>query len=310
MKKETLTLNDNDPGVIAARNAEQQLFHNYGLAAKDRYILLPEQHIKVRVSEIGTGRPVLIVPGNTGDVFPLASLLAQLRSYRIIALNRPGGGLSEGMDHTTVDIRRFAVQTIITVLDAFQIESIDIIAHSIGAHWSLWTAMDQPHRVRTLTLLGNPGNVMKGRPPFIMRLMVKPPLNKLFFRLIASSNKDKALKTLKFMGHSNESISRQPKALGDCFFYFRKLPHYLLSLTSLMENGAPQIDEKQLKQVQQPVEFLLGDKDNFISVEGGKSIAASIPDCAFHIIKGTGHLPWMENPEESGSLIKDFLNRN
>ena len=113
-------------------------------------------------------------------LFPLASLLAEFKGRRIIAINRPGGGLSEGMDHNTVDIRRFAVQTLETVLNAFKLKNIDVIAHSMGAHWSLWLAMDSPQYVRALTLLGNPGNVMQGRPPLLLRLISKPPLNKFF----------------------------------------------------------------------------------------------------------------------------------
>ena len=303
MENIPLTLNDNDPKVIAARNAEKELFDFYGLQAKDHYILLPEQGIRVRVSEIGSGEPVVIVPGNTGDVFPLASLLAELKDRRIIAINRPGGGLSEGMDHTTVDIRQFAVNTLDTVLEAFKLSTVDVVAHSMGAHWSLWLAMDRPKRVRTLTLLGNPGNVMKGKPPLLLRLISKPPLNKLFFRLLMPSDKAKALQPLKSMGHSEETLTKLPKALGDYYYYFRQLPHYLISFTSLMENVAPKIDEQQLKQVTQPTLFLLGTKDTFASVETGESIAVALPKCEFHTIIGAGHLPWLESPEECGRLI-------
>ena len=137
MENKPLTLNDNDPRVIAARTVEQELFDFYGLPAKDHYIVLPDQGIRVRVSEIGSGEPVVIVPGNTGDVFPLASLLAELKGRRIIAINRPGGGLSEGIDHTRVDIRQFAVNTLDTVLEAFKLNTVDVVAHSMGAHWSL-----------------------------------------------------------------------------------------------------------------------------------------------------------------------------
>ena len=55
MDAKPLTLNDNAPAVIKARNAEKQLLDFYGLQAKDHYILLPGQDIRVRVSEIGAG---------------------------------------------------------------------------------------------------------------------------------------------------------------------------------------------------------------------------------------------------------------
>ncbi len=303
MKKERLILDDKDPEVIAARRAEQELFGVYGIDAKEHYILLPEQEIKIRVLEMGSGEPLVIVPGNTGDAFPLASLISELKGRRILAINRPGGGLSEGMDHNTVDIRGFAVKTLDTVLEYFSLENVDVVAHSMGAHWSLWLAMDRPKRVRSLVLLGNPGNVMKGNAPLLLRLIARPPLNKLFFRLLFPSDKIKALRSLKMMGHSSETISRLPQAFADCYFYFRRLPHYQISAISLIENAAPKIDAQQLKLVLQPTMLILGTKDNFASVETGKRIVAALPNGTFHAIDGAGHLPWLENPVECARLI-------
>jgi 2-hydroxy-6-oxonona-2,4-dienedioate hydrolase len=48
--------------------------------------------------------------------------MAELNGKRIIAINRPGGGLSDGMDHSKVDFRKLAIEMIETVLDSLQIE--------------------------------------------------------------------------------------------------------------------------------------------------------------------------------------------
>jgi 2-hydroxy-6-oxonona-2,4-dienedioate hydrolase len=267
---------------------------------------MPGQTLKIRISEMGSGDPVLIVPGNTGDVFPLAALLTEIKGRRIIALNRPGGGLSEGMDHTRVDIRDFAVKTIVATMDAFHLEKADIVAHSMGAHWSLWTAIDQPERVRSLTLLGNPGNVMDGKLPWLMRLMMLRPLTKIAFKFMKNSDK---LSFLKLMGSSRETIDALPKELRKAYYYFGRLPHYFISLTSLLQNAAPAIDAQQLSQVKQPAQLVLGDKDTFASVATGRSIVAAMPDCTLHVIKDGSHLPWLEKPEECGKLINEFLDK-
>jgi 2-hydroxy-6-oxonona-2,4-dienedioate hydrolase len=306
LEKKALTLDAHDLSVIAARKAEIELYAYYGLEPKDHYIAMPGQALKIRISEMGSGNPVLIVPGNTGDVFPLAALLTQIKGRRIIALNRPGGGLSEGMDHTQVDIRDFAVKTLVATMDAFHLDQVDIVAHSMGAHWSLWTAMDRPERVRSLTLLGNPGNVMKGKPPLMMRLMMLRPLIKIAFKFMKNSDK---LRFLKFMGSSRETIDALPKEIRRAYYCFGQLPHYFISLTSLLQNAAPAIDEQQLSQVKQPAQLLLGDKDTFASVATGRSIAAAMRSCAFHVIKDGSHLPWLEKPAECGKLINEFLDR-
>lgn len=307
MSNQPLTLDADDPRVIAARNAERELFNYYGLQFTEHYIYLPEHSIKVRVQEIGTGKPLLVVPGNTGDVFPIAGLLAKLKGYRIIAVNRPGGGLSEGIDHNTVDIRKFAVSVLLAVLDAFSLVSTDILAHSMGAHWSLWLAMDKPERVKSLALLGNPGNVLGGGPPLLVRLLTKPPFSKLLVKILIPKDKSKALRALKTMGHSAATLAAQPAALRDCYYYFRLLPHYQLAALSLLQNGAPDIDGAQLARVTQPVILLLGTKDTFASVGHGKRIVAAMPHGRLHVIYGAGHLPWIEAEDECGRMVREFI---
>jgi pimeloyl-ACP methyl ester carboxylesterase len=310
-----LTLKDDDPRVMAALKTEQQLFAFYGMQARTHFIPLKHLGIRMRVSEIGSGEPVLIVPGNSGDVFPLAALLAELPGRRIIAVNRPGGGASEGMDHRTVDFRKFAVETLTTVLDFFSLKSVPIVAHSIGGHWSLWMALDRPERVSALTLLGVPGNVISTQPPFALRLLSVPVLNQLLFDLISPDKPDPTFRQLAFIGHSPETCARLPAALADCYYYFQRLPHYRIASLSLMEQSnhlwrpRPEIriTKEQLEHVRQPTMFLWGTHDPFGSAETGCLISQNLPHPEFHAIQGAGHLPWLDNPAECGRLTRDFL---
>jgi len=310
-----LTLAADDPRVAAAQQAEQQLFAFYGLEAKTHQIQLPGMGIRIRVTETGTGKPVLLVPGNVGDVFPLSPLLAELKNWRIIAINRPGGGASEGMDYRKVDFREFAVQTLTAVLDAFSLDRAPIVAHSIGGHMSLWLALDRPKRVSALTLLGVPGNLISTLPPFALRLLSVPFLNRFLFGLITSGNREQALRGLSFLGHSPETIARLPRAMADCYYYFQRLPHVQTATLSLMERtnqlwGArPEIRIKaeELKRVLQPTMFLWGTNDPFGRIETGRRIASILPNSAFHTIQGAGHLPWLDDPAECGRLTQDFL---
>jgi 2-hydroxy-6-oxonona-2,4-dienedioate hydrolase len=301
-----LTLDEHDPRVIAARDAEEQLFACYGLKARTRFVLLPRLGIRVRVNEFGTGEPVLMVPGNTGDAFPLTPLLPELQARRIIMVNRPGGGMSEGMDHRTVgDFRKFAVETLNTVLDAFELESVPIVAHSMGGHWSLWLALDRPERVTALTLLGVPGNLIRTGPPLALRLLSVPGLNRLLFRIVL----------LTVRRHSSETSTSVSAAIAACNYHFQRLPHYRISTLSLMERTnrlrgpRPEItlSAEQLKRIQQPTMFLWGTNDPFGSIETGRHIAQLLPDAEFHAIQGVGHLPWLSNLAECGHLIRDFL---
>jgi 2-hydroxy-6-oxonona-2,4-dienedioate hydrolase len=301
-----LTLDEHDPRVIAARDAEERLLTCYGLSARTRFVLLPRLGLRVRVSEFGTGEPVLMVPGNTGDMFPLVPLMAELQGRRIIAVNRPGGGLSEGMDHrSVVDFRKFAVETVSTVLDALELESVPIVAHSMGGHWSLWLALERPERVTSLTLLGVPGNLISTGPPLALRLLSVPGLNRLLFDIIM----------LTVGKHSSETSTSASAVMAACRHHFQRLPHYRISTLSLMERTnrlrGPRPEHtlraEQLKRVQQPTMFLWGTHDPFGSSETGRHIAQFLPYSEFHAIQGAGHLPWLSNLAECSRLTRDFL---
>ena len=304
-----LTLDGDDPRVIAAREAEERLYADYGLNARTRYIRLQGMDLRVRVSEFGGGPPILVVPGNTGDAFPLASLMTGLAGRRIIAVNRPGGGLSDGMDHRTVDVRQFAVDTLTTILDEMGLHQVDVVAHSMGAHWSFWLAMDRPERVRRLVTLGNPGRVMKGDAPLLLRLLAKPPLSMLLGRLVTPRKRADALRPLKMMGHDPAMLATLPVAFGDCYFHFRRLPHYQVSLLSLMQNAPRLITAEDLAGIGQPVALLWGTKDTFAGIDVGRTIASCLPNGELHPLDGAGHLPWLEYAEKSRTLILEFLDR-
>jgi 2-hydroxy-6-oxonona-2,4-dienedioate hydrolase len=307
MKNAILTLSNDDQKVINARNAEKALFSHYGIEAKEHYVTLTDQQIKVRVLEIGDGEPMVIVPGNTGDAFVLASLMTELKGRRIYAINRPGGGLSEGMDHTTVNIREFAHQSLNAILEALDLKNVDVMAHSMGAHWATLLAMEHPDKVRRLVLLGNPGNIMGGKPPLAIRIIGTLPFTKLAMHFMIPKNKERALKTLTMMGHSKEFVATLPEELADAYFNFEHLPHFMVSSTSLIQNMIPEIKAEELAILQKPTALILGTYDNFLSQETGQKIVEAIPKGTFYSIANSGHLPWLENPEVIGKVILDFL---
>ncbi len=310
-----LTLDDDDPRVVQARTSEEKLFSFYGLEARSRYVRLPRLGVRVRVNEVGAGKPVVIVPGNTGDAFPLIPLMAQLRDRHLVAINRPGGGMSEGMDHRTVDFRELVVETITSVLDALAIDSAPVVAHSIGGHMSLLFAMARPERVSALALLGVPGNLPGTRPPVALRMLSVPVLNRLLIGLITPGSVEQSLRGLSFMGHSAETCAGLPASMAECYYAFQHLPHYRTSSLSLMESLSRPLGSKsdvrlgaeQLRRITQPTMFLWGTNDPFGGVEAGRQIAGMMQTSEFHAIPDGGHLPWLDKPDDCGRLARDFL---
>ncbi len=293
--------------VVAAKRAENALFELHQLFPEEHWIALPEQDLRMRVLVWGKGEPLVVVPGNTGDVFPLIPLLANMTNRRIIAINRPGGGMSDGMDHNTVDIHQFAVTVINTTFEHFGLKNSDIISHSMGAHWSLLFTRAKPEKVRRLVLLANPGNLPFTTLPKAFALLKYTWLSRLLFKLIRPKNEQKGLRILSQMGHSQQTLDSLSAPFRECYFRFRYLPNAEISTISLIQNMPDVIDTTFCQSIPVQTLLVLGTNDNFLSVSDGQTFVQRFPQGSLCLIENAGHLPWLENPQHCATEVIKFL---
>ena len=127
-----------EPAIGAARNAERELWQHYGLAMVERFIEIQNPGLRVRMLECGnpSAEPLIFVQGGLGEACGWASLMAKLTDFRCITLDRPGGGLSDGVDFLEVDVRTLAVDVLQTVLDAAGVHQAAFVANSMGGWWT------------------------------------------------------------------------------------------------------------------------------------------------------------------------------
>jgi 2-hydroxy-6-oxonona-2,4-dienedioate hydrolase len=211
----------------AAVEAEERLFARYGLEYKTQFVELQEPKLSVRVLDAGEGEPVLMVPGGVGDAWPYAPLMAELKGWRMIAVNRPGGGLSDGIDFRTVDVRRLAVETLRAVVDAFELERVPIISNSMGGLWSLWFALESPERVSNMVQMGCPALVLNTSAPLFMRLLGVPGINGFIAPVMQPKSVNGALQGMRSQGSSQKDIDRLPEQVAEAAYHFWNLPTYL-----------------------------------------------------------------------------------
>lgn len=307
----------NDPISGAALEAEQRLFAHYGLEPKTHFVEMEEPRLRLRVLEVGEGPPVLMVPGGAGDAWPYAPLMAELSSWRMIVVNRPGGGLSDAIDFRAVDLRRLAAETLRTVADAFELERVPIVCNSMGGLWSFWYALEYPERVSTMAQMGCPALVLDTSAPLFMRLLGVPGINGLIAPVMQPKDVDSALKGMLTQGSTQKDIDRQPVQIAEAAYYFWNLPTYLDTWKTLVgavatlrgANPTYQLGPDQLQRVQQPVQFMWGPRDPFGDLDVARQATESMPDARLYEMS-TGHLPFLDQPQETGRVIREFLSEN
>ena len=88
------------PGAERYRAAERNLWDHYALRPTERFVELRSPAVTLRVVEVGSGRPVLFVPGTGGTGPYWGALLRELPDCHCLMLDRPGWGLSAPIDYT------------------------------------------------------------------------------------------------------------------------------------------------------------------------------------------------------------------
>ena len=89
------------------RQAEQDLWHAYGLEPIERFVevSLPRAVVRLRVLEIGAGEPAVFIPGTGGTGPYWAPLIRELPGIRCVMIDRPGWGLSSPLDYRDLRLR-------------------------------------------------------------------------------------------------------------------------------------------------------------------------------------------------------------
>jgi pimeloyl-ACP methyl ester carboxylesterase len=59
-----------------------------------------------------------------------------------------------------------------------------------------------------------------------------------------------------------------------------------------------------------PKLFLFGNQDHFIPVDTANNLVKKIPGCEVHFIEGCGHNSFLEKPQESATIIREFISKN
>lgn len=250
----------------------------------------------LRVSQVGTGPPLLLINGigaSTAMWGPLVNPLAA--NHRLIMFDAPGVGEST-MPTRPLRMLGYA-RLIIELLDELQIDKTDVLGYSWGGALAQQLAHDAPDRVRRLVLVStSPG--VGGRPPApLVSLAMMSPLrywSRGFLRGVAprvygggvrrpGAGSRPGLKAWSRHPPSYRGYASQALAIG----LWSSLPW--------------------LHRITAPALVIQGDDDPLVPIRNGKLLQRRIPDCTLHLVGRGGHLWLLEQPAKAAGLINEFL---
>jgi pimeloyl-ACP methyl ester carboxylesterase len=267
---------------------------------------------ETQVLELGAGGPpVVLIHGGLGDAFQWAPIMPALaRRFHVYAVDRPGHGLADPFDYTGVNVLAHARTFLGEVLDALGLNTVSIVANSMGGYWSIFYAIDAPARVSRLVLVGAPAGT-KREIALQLRMTRWPLVGALIRSLMSKPTRESTRDFWK------QICVAHPERLDDELLdavacsQRRNISSWFSLMECMMDAGGFRqelVIGERWKALQAPVVFLWGEKDAFDTPAHGERIAAQIPAGGRLVrIPDAGHLPWLDDPERVISEIERAL---
>jgi pimeloyl-ACP methyl ester carboxylesterase len=272
------------------------------LAAVERHVI-STQWGAVEYAERGSGAPVLVVHGIFHNcVGGLLSVRDLFTDRRVIAPSRFGYlGSSMPVDATP----EHQADALVALLNALDIDQIDVIGESAGATSALQLALRHPERVRHLVVLvGN----LPGSPTAV----VQPPAAKLFNRQIP-------LWVLRTFAPSMmvRLVAGLPKGFPMSSEDARFVTEFIDSLFPVSPKGVDfdafvsnaAVNDYNLEGIRVPTLIVHTKDDQVASHDASQRAARRIPGARFVSLESGGHLMLGQQKKGRDELAAFFLER-
>jgi 2-hydroxy-6-oxonona-2,4-dienedioate hydrolase len=268
---------------------------------------------ETQLFELGTGAPLLYVHGGLGGAYEIVPILGALaQKHRVLAVDRPGHGLADPFDYRGVDLLDHARTFLRDILDALELTTVDIVANSMGALWSVAFAIDAPSRVSRLALVGAPVGFKRQVPRQMLPLGLPFIGQRLGRYVFSNATRDGSR---KFWG---QVLVKHPEKLDNLLLdvdvaHMRRNVESMLGLVKCIASARRLGYRRELmlgerwRALTTPTLLLWGDGDAFGSPEEAEALVAMNPNFRLVRIAGAGHNSWFDDPDTVVGAIERFL---
>jgi pimeloyl-ACP methyl ester carboxylesterase len=292
-------------------NAQAALLARYAPETQIRRIRWSQG--ETQVLELGTGAPLLYVHGGLSTAVELAPILRALATnHRVLAVDRPGHGLADPFDYHGVDLLDHGRTFLRGVVDGLELPTVDVVANSMGAFFSVAFAIDAPGRVSRLALVGAPFGIAR-RPPLMMLPLGFPLIGQRLARyLFSNATRDGSR---KFWGQVlvNDAERLDDLLLDVDVANTRRNVESWLGLLACIADWRRLGYRRELilgerwRALTMPTLLLWPEHDAWGSPEEGEALVAANPNLRLVRVPGAGHNAWIDDPETVVAEIERFL---
>ena len=259
---------------------------------------------RVRYYAAGSGPPVVLLHGLGGSAAVWHRNFSALSGrYRVFAPEIWGG--------QTRSAGRFTPETgvhlVTGFLDAVECPSAHLVGGSLGGLIAGSTAISEPGRVRSLTLIGTAG--LGRRIAFSQRVLTLPLVGEAMFR----PSRRRVRRMLAMLVRDWDADAER---LVDELYAIRREPGVARQMLEVLRSGINLFGVKRsvrllpaLCAVRKPTLLVWGSHDPLFPLADARRAASVLPDAELLVVQGSGHWPYLEAPETFNPALLGFLAR-
>lgn len=269
---------------------------------------------KLAYTEVGTGTPLLCIPGGPGRASAYLEDLAGLSETRTLVLldNRATGRSEVPADPSTLRFDRLA-DDVEALRQHLGLEQVDLLGHSAGTVVAQVWASAHPDRVRSLVLV-TPSGGLQGSNRTDVRDIVATRADEAWYADAAE-----ALDALPHASPSEQQMLwRAIRPLMYGRWDDRTQAHAATADTQSNKRAqlgydaaAQDVDGaaivRGLSAVTAPVLVVGGDRDAMTGVVAAHAVAGCFPNAQTVVLPRAGHFPWVDEPAAFLDAVRGFL---
>jgi pimeloyl-ACP methyl ester carboxylesterase len=294
------------------RSAEADLFHTVGAEVDESFLDLANTGARVRLLSHGSGPPLVLLHGVSLSAAAWAPLFTALSSWRVLAVDLPGHGLSDPDSYRSGQVRHRAHELVDDIFDALELDEAPVVGHSLGGMLALWYAAAGTERISRLVAIGEPAVALPG-------VRVRMPLSLLTVRglglaVLRSPSPRPVYRRLLAQGLGRAEVAATPDSLIDALRLSARRPGNARTVNSLMHaidhfrRPRPEsvLTTQELHAIAVPTMFIWGASAPYLTADRARPSIDQIPKATLYEVPG-GHGPWLVNTERSAELIQTHL---
>lgn len=229
-----------------------------------------------------SSRTVLLLHGFAGTpTSDFAAQLPRLRSqYTVLAPHLHGYGLSSHRTHYNTSYYREDVADLIALLDALQLEQVNVLAFSDGSIVALLLAALHPQRVSALAILGGQASVDSQDAEALRQWLLEKPLSETWQRELTQLHGDPYWRSL--------------------------LPMFVKVQEDLVHLGGVLVTDDELAAISCPTLIMHGKRDRVVRVAYAYILHERIPQSHL-LLFDAGHVAHLQREHEYTETVMRFF---